>query len=385
MQRDEEDNCEVVSVECDWSNGPSCTQLDSLLAEVTAGIQYTKVKNSIRQSPTQQDPKLPLPQPIEYVSSASSVAAAGVGGGANIWNVSRYRIQKDQQRETTSPQTSTRDSTGNIWSVSRPANSGGYSIVAPPDKKNWRTTTKSALLHDDYNKYGEPARIGGLRRNFAPPQISPPNSPNGVILWNIPRPVSSSSSVKCEDCGWILPGDILQYVLSFLWPIRELYSCRLARKCIKNAADSLTVNCSFCHEAVNWQNGLVCDSCYVTSCRRCADLQLMPKDFTVRCFNVTTCHSCKGRMQPEWETCPWCGTHRPIGIHRSLRLLPRKKIRRPTRAWVPHPCGHSMLMRRTCRHCIMTCTWCRGVACEKCIWHDGSRSACFGCTIAYGR
>ena len=200
--------------------------------------------------------------------------------------------------------------------------------------------------------------------------------------WNVSRPGSGCSRYTLDNKKVInLPDDILHYVLSFLWPIRELYNLRLARKCLKQATELLTVRCCNCEKGVTWQEAVVCDTCFTSSCRTCADVQLMPKESFIKSFNVRTCHSCKGRMQSEWDSCPWCGTLRTDLSHR-LRL--RNAFLKKTRAWIPHPCGHSMMLRRTCRRCIMVCTQCHGVACEKCIWRDGSRRACFGCTISCG-
>ena len=218
----------------------------------------------------------------------------------------------------------------------------------------------------------------------APMSVSPSHTASSnekTNSWNVSRPGSSYSRYTMEGRQIIhLSDDVLQYIFSFLWPVRELFSLRLTRRSLKNGIDSLKALCLTCDQPVNWKQAIACDSCCISSCRTCAKIELMPKELMIKNFSLANCRSCSGRIQPEWESCPWCGTLRTDLSH-SMRL---RKIWRKPRAWIPHPCGHLMVMRRTCGVCIKICTQCRGLACEKCIWHDGSRSACFACTISSG-
>eukprot|EP01063_Lacrimia_lanifica_P035060 TRINITY_DN65_c0_g3_i1.p1 TRINITY_DN65_c0_g3~~TRINITY_DN65_c0_g3_i1.p1 ORF type:complete len:416 (+),score=78.26 TRINITY_DN65_c0_g3_i1:157-1404(+) len=184
-----------------------------------------------------------------------------------------------------------------------------------------------------------------------------------VSAWNTSRPSSSSSTYRTRQaagmahCTLMLPDDVIMYILSFLWPVRELFNARLACQGFKLLTDTLRLDCNICFQPAKWKDVLVCDTCYDFCCRSCAGLATMPKVFI--------------------------GKPRRLERYKHLPLL--VKPRQMPLPWVPHPCGHSMHYRRTCSACTLACSRCRGVACEMCIWCDGSRMTCYSCSVTYGR
>eukprot|EP01059_Diplonema_ambulator_P037236 TRINITY_DN9727_c0_g1_i1.p1 TRINITY_DN9727_c0_g1~~TRINITY_DN9727_c0_g1_i1.p1 ORF type:complete len:297 (+),score=43.61 TRINITY_DN9727_c0_g1_i1:31-921(+) len=229
------------------------------------------------------------------------------------------------------------------------------------------------------------------------------NSPSRAKTWNTARPtsrdsnrtiwsqmVSTTESSTSSECSSVplfqLSGDVLGYILSFLWPIRELFNTRLSCTLLKLTIENLRVACDDCGGEVGWRAALVCDDCLTTTCRGCAGVQTMPLAKLVKTFPSDRCGSCHGRLHAEWQSCPWCETVRQDRqLLSSFRLKGTSKNSKRPQCWGTHPCGHSMQHRRTCPACTTTCSRCHSVACSQCIWKDGSRRACYGCTVMYGR
>eukprot|EP00754_Rhynchopus_humris_P008996 Rhum_TRINITY_DN13912_c0_g1::Rhum_TRINITY_DN13912_c0_g1_i2::g.65792::m.65792 len=181
-----------------------------------------------------------------------------------------------------------------------------------------------------------------------------------------------------------LPDDIVRYILSYLYPIRELYATRLSCKGLKQLAETLRIDCKTCSTAVGWKGALGCDVCHISSCRDCAGLQQMPAASVIKTYTAARCKSCGGRLDHQWQCCPWCSTLRG-GARKIVTYVRQTTQFAKPKPWIPHKCGHSMQTSRVCKACTRSCSRCGELACSKCIWCDGSRKACYCCAVTSGR
>ena len=181
-----------------------------------------------------------------------------------------------------------------------------------------------------------------------------------------------------------LPDDVSRYIISYLWPVHELFNLRLACWDLKVLIDSLRIDCGGCGMLVGWQEVVGCGSCFVSSCRECAGLQSMPDASLINTYSAKRCGSCGGRLERQWQCCPWCSTLRGNDARKILRYIRRPSVLGKPNSWESHPCGHSMQIRRSCELCTQSCSQCGELACKKCIWRDGSRKACYSCMVTCG-